>query len=36
MNASLTEKVYANLGHTISQDEIEQANKLVFAAVSAV
>ncbi|HYK57690.1 MAG TPA: dienelactone hydrolase family protein [Flavisolibacter sp.] len=30
MNASVTEKVYSNMGHTISQDEIETANKLVF------
>ena len=30
MNADVTEKVYDNMGHTISQDEIELANKLVF------
>jgi phospholipase/carboxylesterase len=30
MNAAVTEKVYANMGHTISQDEIDQANKFVF------
>jgi phospholipase/carboxylesterase len=30
MNASVTEKVYNNMGHTINQDEIENANKLVF------
>jgi len=30
MQADVTEKVYHNMGHTISQDEIEQANKLVF------
>lgn len=30
MNASVTEKVYSNMGHTINQDEIDQANKLVF------
>lgn len=30
MNAHVTEKVYSNMGHTISQDEIEQANKIVF------
>jgi phospholipase/carboxylesterase len=30
MNAAVTEKVYDNMGHTISQDEIELANKLVF------
>jgi phospholipase/carboxylesterase len=30
MGASVTEKVYPNLGHTISQDEIELANQLIF------
>ena len=30
MNASVTLKVYPNMGHTISQDEIENANRLVF------
>jgi phospholipase/carboxylesterase len=30
MNASLTLKIYPNMGHTISQDEIENANRLVF------
>ena len=30
MNAAVTEKVYANMGHTINQDEIEMANKTVF------
>jgi len=30
MNASVTEKVYPLMGHTISQDEIEQANNLIF------
>jgi phospholipase/carboxylesterase len=30
MNAHVTEKVYSNMGHTISLDEIEQANKIVF------
>ena len=30
MNATVTEKIYANMGHTITQDEIEQANALVF------
>ena len=30
MNASVTIKIYANMGHTINQDEINQANKLVF------
>lgn len=31
MGATVTEKVYANMGHTISPDEIANANKLVFA-----
>jgi phospholipase/carboxylesterase len=30
MNADVTEKAYNNMGHTINQDEIEQANKVVF------
>lgn len=30
MNASVTLKVYPNMGHTINQDEIENANRLVF------
>jgi phospholipase/carboxylesterase len=30
MNASVTEKVYSGMGHTIIQDEIDNANKLVF------
>lgn len=30
MNADVFEKVYNNMGHTINQDEIELANKLVF------
>ena len=30
MNAAVTEKVYNNMGHTINQNEIEIANKLVF------
>ena len=30
MHAAVTGKVYANMGHTIIQDEIDQANKLVF------
>src|SRR4051812_44087165 len=32
MNATVTEKVYDNMGHTINQDEIDNANKLVFQA----
>ena len=31
LNASVTEKIYGNMGHTITMDEIELANKLVFA-----
>lgn len=30
MNAAVTEKVYKNMGHTIIQDEIEHANRIVF------
>lgn len=30
MHAHVTEKVYNNLGHTINEDEIKQANKFVF------
>lgn len=30
MHATVTEKVYPNMGHTISEDEIEKANQLVF------
>lgn len=30
MNAVVTEKVYNNMKHTIHQDEIDQANKIVF------
>ena len=30
MNATVTEKVYNNMGHTINEDEIEVANKIIF------
>ena len=30
MNASVTKKIYKGLGHTINEDEIDQANKLIF------
>lgn len=30
MGASVTKKVYENMGHTISQDEINLANELIF------
>ena len=30
MNASVTEKIYQNMGHTVSEDEIDKANQLVF------
>lgn len=30
MQADVTEKVYHNMGHTINQDEIDQANRLIF------
>lgn len=33
MNASVTEKVYENMGHTIIMDEIELANKLIFSSM---
>lgn len=29
-NAAVTEKVYNNMGHTINQDEINHANKIIF------
>jgi phospholipase/carboxylesterase len=31
MNASVTEKIYLNMGHTINEEEIELANEIVFA-----
>ncbi|HEU4470075.1 MAG TPA: dienelactone hydrolase family protein [Flavisolibacter sp.] len=30
MNARVTERIYPNMGHTISQEEIDMANKIVF------
>ncbi len=30
MNADLTTKIYPGMGHTISKDEIDQVNKLIF------
>lgn len=30
MNASVTEKIYQNMGHTISEDEIDKANQIIF------
>ncbi len=30
MNANVTKKVYENMGHTINEDEINSANKLIF------
>lgn len=30
MNASVTEKIYPNMGHTIIQEEIDLANRIVF------
>lgn len=30
MGASVTKKIYSNMGHTISQDEINLANELIF------
>lgn len=34
MNADVTAKIYKNMGHTISHDEIEQANQIVFDSTS--
>lgn len=31
MNAAVTDKIYKGMGHTISEDEIEQVKKLMFA-----
>jgi phospholipase/carboxylesterase len=30
MNASVTEKIYPNMGHTITKDEVDTANELIF------
>jgi phospholipase/carboxylesterase len=30
MGASVTKKIYPNMGHTISQDEINLVNELIF------
>jgi len=30
LNASVTKKIYPHMGHTINEDEIAQANKLIF------
>ena len=30
MNANVTEKIYANMGHTINADEIANANNIIF------
>lgn len=30
MNAQVTKKIYKNMGHTVSQDEINQVNELIF------
>ena len=30
MHASVTEKIYPNMGHTISEDEIDKANLIIF------
>lgn len=34
MNARVTTKIYPGMGHTINQDEIDQANTLVFGAAN--
>ena len=36
MNASVTHKVYENMGHTINNDEIQQANTLIFKTLTTV
>ena len=33
MNAVVTEKIYDNMGHTINQDEIGYANRIVFSGI---
>lgn len=33
MNAEVTEKIYPNMGHTISQDEIECVNRILFSMI---
>jgi phospholipase/carboxylesterase len=33
MNAVVTEKIYPGMGHTVSEDEIQQANNLIFSNV---
>jgi phospholipase/carboxylesterase len=30
LGADLTESIYKNMGHTVNQDELDQANTLVF------
>ena len=30
MNASVTEMIYQNMGHTVNEDEIAKANELIF------
>lgn len=30
MNAAVTDKIYAGMGHTINEDEFKQVNKLIF------
>jgi phospholipase/carboxylesterase len=30
MNALVTKKIYKNMGHTISKDEISTVNKIIF------
>jgi phospholipase/carboxylesterase len=30
MNAAVTHKIYPNMGHTVSEDEIEKVNQLIF------
>jgi len=30
MHAEVTQRIYKNMGHTISQDEINQVSELIF------
>jgi len=36
MNAEVTEKIYTNMGHTISDDEVREVNRLIFNTANAV
>jgi phospholipase/carboxylesterase len=36
MGASVTKKIYKNMGHSVNQDEIDEANRLIFSSASAL